>query len=784
MPATRLAALAVAVALVAPAGRAQDHPLSLQGLTPVGGRARLTDTGGTVGFTVANGGDAPRDARVVVEYDARPGARFARDVWVPPRAALSAWLPLGAAPPAGDAVEIRSLLYDRTGGTETLVLRPGEGEKIRARPVPFRARTPTTALIADEPHHSAAAAFVKLVRKAATLPDEVTVPPDGPLPPTPEAFDGVDHVVVAGNRLAGDPAGRWALRQWVARGGRLWVLLDLVDADSVAPLLGDDRPVEVVDRVGLTRVHLAPPRQAAQHRDFDQPVEHVRVLPADRDRVFAVANDWPAGFARDVGRGRVVVTTLGAAGWLPPPPPPPGAKGAVRGGPAPGSEAVQELAAELHPPSRPAPLPADALRPLLDDEVGYAVMGRGTAAVVLGGFLAAVAGIGVGLRRSRRPELVGWLAPVAAAGAAGVFVGHAELTRGGVPPTVAVVAVAEPVSGTDEVTLSGVLAVFQPDPGPVPLAAPRGGSLDLDAAGLEGQTRTRVVTDTDAWHVEGLDLPAGVRTGVFRATTRPGAVTAAVRFGPAGVEGRLTAPGLSAPADALVVSAQRQPLAARFGAEGVFATGDDLPPGQLLPGAVLSDRQQRRQAVYRQVLAGPLPPHLDGRDLLLAWADAAAVPFAGRDGGRAVGTILLVTPLTFERTPPGTRVAVPAAFVPVRRPDLGRPTLDSSAPTEQLLRFQLPPSVLPLEVERAVLRLRVRAPGRRVAVRAGAETLFVADGPAEPVRVEITDARHLRPDADGGLLLTVSITDPAPAPVPWKIEELGLDVVGRTAGGP
>lgn len=784
MPAARLAPVVVALALLAADGRAQDDALRLQEPKPAGPRAHLTDAGGTLGFAVANPADAPRLARVAVEYDARPGARFARDVWVPPRAVLAAWLPVGPVTTGGAAVEVRSLLYDRTGGADKLVLRPGEGERVRSRPVPFQARTPTTALFADEAHAAGAAAFVKLVRRYAALPEILATPTEGPLPPTPESFEGVDHVVVAGNRLAADPAGRWALRQWVARGGRLWVMLDVTDPDAAAPLLGDDRPVEVVDRIGLTRVRLDRPGPPPPGREFDAPVEHVRVLPAEGDRVFAVANGWPAGFARHVGRGRVIVTTLGAAGWMPPPAPPTPpviAKGVPRPGPPPGEDAVQELATELHPRGQPPSLPADALRPLLDDEVGYAVMGRGTAAVVLGGFLLAVAGIGLGLRRSRRPELVGWLAPAAAVGAAGVFVAHAELSRRAIPPTVAAVAVAEPVPGTDEVMLNGVFAVYQPASGPVPLAAPRGGMLDLDAAGLEGQTRTRVVTDTDAWHVEGLDLPAGVRTGRFRATTRPGVVTAVARFGPAGLEGKLVAPGLAAPGDALVLSAQRQPIAARFAPDGGFASDDALPPGQLLPGAVLTDRQQRRQAVYRQLLDGPRPPHLDGRDLLYAWADAEAVPFAGADGSRTVGAILLTAPLTFERTPSGTRVTVPAAFIPARRPDLGRPTLDSAAPTEQVLRFQLPASVLPLEVERAVFRLRVRAPGRRVTVAAEGETLFAADGPAEPIRVELTDPRHLRPDADGGLRLTLSITDAGPAASAlWRIEELGLDVVGRT----
>ena len=88
-----------------------------------------------------------------------------------------------------------------------------------------------------------------------------------------------------------------------------------------------------------------------------------------------------------------------------------------------------------------------------------------------------------------------------------MFVAHGTVRRA-VPPTVAAVAVAEPVPGTDEVVLTGVFAVYQPTSGPVPLAAPRGGLLDLDAAGLDGQTRTRV-TPTPTRGTSRADLPAG-----------------------------------------------------------------------------------------------------------------------------------------------------------------------------------------------------------------------------------------------------------------------------------
>jgi hypothetical protein len=47
--------------------------------------------------------------------------------------------------------------------------------------------------------------------------------------------------------------------------------------------------------------------------------------------------------------------------------------------------------------------------------------------------------------------------------------------------------------------------------------------------------------------------------------------------------------------------------------------------------------------------------------------------------------------------------------------------------------------------------------------------------------VEVADERLLRPDDQGGLHLTVAITNLGDGPfdTPWRIEAIGLEVVGR-----
>ena len=119
--------------------------------------------------------------------------------------------------------------------------------------------------------------------------------------------------------------------------------------------------------------------------------------------------------------------------------------------------------------------------------------------------------------------------------------------------------------------MSGILATYQPQSGPVTLSAFRGSELDLDDRGLDGQTRQRVQTDLDSWHWEGLRLPAGVRTGSFKTTIRPARVSAVARFGPNGIEGRLEPGPFRGFSDSLVLTSTRQTLPVRFAADRTFS---------------------------------------------------------------------------------------------------------------------------------------------------------------------------------------------------------------------
>jgi hypothetical protein len=110
------------------------------------------------------------------------------------------------------------------------------------------------------------------------------------------------------------------------------------------------------------------------------------------------------------------------------------------------------------------------------------------------------------------------------------------------------------------------------------------------------------------------------------------------------------------------------------------------------------------------------------------------------------------------------------------------------------LRFQLPPSVLPLQVERAVLTLKLTVPGREVtiSVPSGNETVVLRrrTAPMGLEQVEIEDPKLLQLDETGGLYFNLVIGDVAAGDgvgstgtrSPWRIDSLDLEVHGRTPG--
>jgi hypothetical protein len=806
--------------------------LELDGVVPGGVRTSATESWGAYDFSLTNRTDTDRSGRVLVLFAAQRDVQYGRDVWVPAHAKVSSWMLVGpvVGPHPEGRCEVEELLYDRSADAGPILPR-GEA-RVRSRAVSHRPREPFTAVLLDEdipppppygqlPQPPSTAdevnRVVRVFRHACNLSEFVQQVNPGPLPPLSEAFAGVDHFVVASNRLTHDPAGMAALRRWVEQGGKVWVLLDRVDPEGLVPLLGDALDFQVVERARVTTVTFQLRKTREQPAEHERPIDFVHVLLPAGEQVKYTVGGWPAWFSRPLGRGEVVFTTLGPRAWYRPrtrkDDPSPYQKSPAFPVPLP---AMKEMAIRLQPLPGEPPFQVESLRPLLTEEIGYAVIDRRTVLLIFSGFLLAGLGLGFGLRRSRWAVLLGWLAPAVALGATGVFLLLGGASRR-TPPTVAVAEVVDAISGRAEVVVHGLLAAYRPESGAAEAGARQGGFFDLDLSGSEGQIRRRILTDLGAWHWEGLTLPAGVRSAPFRytaATQEPLRVTA--RFGPDGVEGELSAGPFRELSDALLspaaargglrpagaASGGGRNLAVRLQEEGRFRAGtaDILPAGQFLASAVLTDRQQRRQDVYRAFLERPVAAHLQGRDFLLAWARPIDPPFSLVPEARTVGSALLVVPLQLERPAAGTRVTIPGPFLACQRimpRGMGHPVLESVGAVDMHLRFQLPAEVLPFQVERARLFARINAPARRVTVGGfqGEDPvqpvvpIRSVESPLDPLHIDLTEPGMLRLDEGGGLHVNVAISDrhegglagPGASAVEtkWTIEGLELEVSGR-----
>lgn len=817
----------LSVLLDAPAAAQEQQvpSLRLEKVTPGGVRATATEAWGAYDIAVINATEKDRLARVLVLFDDRPDVQYGRDVWVPAHAALSTWMLVGPAPSQGREMmrDVQSLLYERQDGAEHLVLPPG-AERVRSRGITYRSRAPYTTILLDdesvdepppgqlpqpdskdEEALTLARAF-RLTHKLSDVIPRLPLPP-GLLPPVEQTFNGIDHFILASNRIARDPGGMQALRRWLEQGGKVWVMLDRVEPDTLAPLLGDALDFTVVDRVSLSafKIEMYPTSermfQLAEQK-HERPVDFARVLLPPGERVKYTVQGWPAWFRRQVGRGEVILSTLGPRAWY--------RERTNRDSPSPYQDfpnfpvpnpPLEDLALELQPQRSQPAFQMQSFEPMLTEEIGYSVVPRGTVVLVFGAALLAGLVAGVVLRRTHRPELLGWLGPAAALGAAGVFLGVGEVSRRAAPPTIAVGEILDAVSGKEELAVHGLLAVYRPDSGSVEVGAPQGGFFNLSMEGIEGRTRRMVMTDLDAWHWENLTLPAGVRLASFH-TTLPleKSVAAVARFGPNGVEGRLTGP-FEELSDSLLCTPGGRNLAVHILPDGALhaGSGDILPAGQFLASAVLSDRQQRRQAIYRDFLGAPRTGALRDNPTLLVWVRPLDPHFNLAPEARMAGGALLVAPLRLERPAAGERATIPGPFITSQRILEDGPTkvtMESGENADMHLRFQLPSEVLPFRVERARLSVRMDAPSRRVTIagRAGEELIELhhVDGPLDPFGVEITDPRVLHLDEEGGLHLNLNIRGEAQGVMPreqvgrlgekWTIGYLELEVTGTANG--
>ncbi len=792
---------------------------------PVGGQSpRLNSHDGTAGtgnlapgkwglvaVDVTNPGHEEVRMLVTTHFDGRPHLQYARQLWVPPRSRRQSWMPVRIPvnlPANRTLLPTRAYLIDRSQGKDT-VYRDRHGAMFQPGLVRVNHQRYLTGILWDGEESDAFEAAIAM-RTAHRLRGGLAVLDHNRLPPDARSLENLDHLVICSDRLGDDAAAYVGIRRWLQGGGRLWIMLDQVRPETVRLLLGDAFKSYGVDQVELSEVEIIGQRRGkqpsvAKRRWFEDPIPLARFIPEDV-RVQHEVNGWPVSFWKPVGRGLVLFTTLGGRGWtrLPAQGDPQTAEnGSRRVATAPLEHLGESFLFDQSTP----PLPNEELAAFVSEQVGYQIAARHSVALALGLFCAGLATCGVALQRRGRLEHLGWIGPAAAVITAGLLGGMGHASRTQFPATVATGQLVEVTAGSEDLSLRGLMALYFPHGSQGVLAGQRGGMFVPDMASQGGKTIRMIWTDLDRWRWENLRLPAGMQLTPFQWDTDLAApLTAVATVGPQGLTGSVFSGPFQDLADALITTPTRSQLAVTFGDGHRFTAGPDavLARGQFLASTLVSDRQRRRQEVFRNLLQRLQEAPYAQRPTLLTWAAPLATGFEFGPGAQERGAALVAIPLEIERPANGTDFVIPSPLVAYQAiPAPGRSAIGTlydnmkqvwlgqrTKRGDVYLRFQLPPSLLPVEVQAAKMVISITAPNRTLELLGDRgdryELIERRDSPVGIVRLEIDQADLLPMDEEGGLRFGLQISDLAGeakadiSTAGWNIEDVQLEVRGRT----
>jgi hypothetical protein len=772
---------------------------------------------GLLRLILINKRDVPVELDCATYFDSEDTLQYGRRIWMPPMSRLTTSHPIllpAIDNPDGTPVPFHTQVSTVGEGDQELV-RDEVGKILYASDLQIQKQQYVTGVIGPygasydspaggiTPHD-----LITMGRIEIQLPRRLSRYGDRVLPESELGLETLDQLVLADDRFMRDAAAVAAIRTWLYNGGRLWIMLDLVDPELLDVILGDASGCQVVDDVTLNQLEFSSPNEIGGFPDIvsehEQPLKLVRVV-LDDEEVPVFVNGWPAAFQKRCGAGRLLVTTLQADAWL------------TRKSAA---EIATQSSEDFWPYSPTPPFQhlmsfffqepvesvpvAATFEPKLREFVGYAIPERGTVIGLLAGFLALLIGGGYWLLKGGRLERLALLTPVVAIVAASVLILIGRQHRQAVPPSTALLQVVHPIPGTDSVSVVGSAALYSPDSVTSKLQGADGGFLRPDLEGTQGTKRRMIWTDMNKWEWQDLPQPPGLRTAEFQVSTEvPERVSAWATFGPEGLIGHVSTPEGVTPADAIIAT-QGGRIAVELQQEGEFVASSDevLGPDEYLRAGLLNDDQARRNTLLAE-----LYPPSEQRQLreptLMFWTDPwdAGLQFA--DGNYESGMALVVVPLDLERPPAGTEVSLPSPLVPYREasgPDGYQPSglfdarkgawAPRARPSTSWLRFEWPGELQPIDVKSARLEIRVTGPMGKIelSMARGGEVVpletFV--DPVGSVSFELDETLLDDPEFDDGLLLRLFIGDPDRPELTqdpdtgkmsyWRVESLDLEV--------
>lgn len=752
-------------------------------VAPAGAGRHVSGRWATVAVNGLNRTDVDAEETAAVMIGDETNVQFARRLWVPARSRRQSWLPIQIPPdlPIGD-VQVRMRSFHLKGSESDEQFQSNVvGMPTSDRSLLLSWEESRTAVFSEPlfPTRRSEEQGQFLIETIYAGRDGIGVGgqdiglvhlPGTFLPPSAKALDPLDQIVIANDRILSDTASVQQLRTWLHSGGRMWIMVDQLDPESVRALLGDAACYSIINRVELNEFEMKRTPAAGttdkietEQWSSESPVEFARVI-VDTEDVYSRIDGWPAAFWQPVGSGEVLFTTLGARGW-------------VREGEP--SLALLALSSRFFVNRIEPPRHTKKIASFLDDEIGYRIPSRASVAGVLGLHMLIVLLAGAWLAHRKSLHLLAILVPVAALIATGSLLALGKQQTTAVPSTIAIGQIARVIPESSQVQVNSVAAVYSQQAQSLPItSSPDTTTLIADA---DSSSLRRVLWD-DSGESNWLYVtqPPGVIRHVVSQSivSLPQPWTFKGRFTKDGFTSRIS--GLSAAdcQDGVIVTAAAPSLAVDFTKESsgfVLSQFDDvLSPGQFIDEALMSDTQQDRQELLRDLMSADTPV-FDRSPTLLVWTNPIDSGVTFEENYVRRGSTLAAIPVQLERLASGMDFQVPASFVRMEshmggrgmstmfNAETGRWLDEMNKPSESELRCVPPKVLLPCKLNRATVLVKINAPSRTLEVKGFVDGEFVTlhsrENPTGLLRFEIDDPRALELDAEGGLLISLAISE-------------------------
>jgi hypothetical protein len=623
------------------------------------------------------------------------------------------------------------------------------------------------------------------------------------MPTTALALMGLTDFVYAAREPLAVPQAM-ALREWVVRGGRLWIMADRVDPATARLILGNDWTCQEVSRTELPSVVFATGKSAEPAVEYEEPAQMVRMVAPGME-VTQTVDGWPAVMWRDIGKGSVVVTTveprvLGRQSgreeypyWFE-------SLGArflgvqMKAGPE--NVSPQKVATET------------AMHDMALSIVGHEVVQRTPVLVILGLLGGALLVIGWRLGAKRRLELMAPAAVVLSVIATGSMLALGAMSRGSTPLTVAGMAEGLVPTSSSKVVFDGVVDIYSPSGFQGSLIAPLGGWATPDLKPQSGHLIRMRWSELERMRWDHVHFPSATLAARVSGTARqPEEISAAGSFGPEGFRGQLRGVPEAGKMETVIVGPGGRLAPSFTGTNFVAGQGHELLRNETTRGSISAEARHRIEAMQPWVATASR-----GDLTLYTWSKSIdAGVLVDQDGvgelkpERQLMTLLSV-PLTIQRPTGNELFVIPPAFLKVNSvkvAELGgsTPLYDERKrefmgriPTGAVstMRFEIPRAALPLKVEKYTLRIDLSAPDRDVRIftvkrgqkgRGAMQTVAEYKQPTSAITVEIPASVDMQPDAEGGVIVGIEVTHSDDQTSTWMLNDMSMTVTARAQQG-